>query len=80
MQLLRANKQVSTACFSVGFESLSSFSGLFKRLVGISPSNYLLQQQVIKAQLIQAPLGFVPGCYAENNGWLPKSNFEEIIY
>lgn len=76
-QLLRANLPVSAVCFSVGFESLSSFSGLFKKLVGMSPSDYLSRQQIIKAQILKAPLGFIPGCFAEKNGWSEKSNFEE---
>jgi AraC-like DNA-binding protein len=70
MLLLRADEPVSDACFIVGFESLSSFSGLFKRLVGISPSVYLIQQRKIKAQILKTPLNFVPGCFAEKNGWL----------
>ncbi len=35
MQLLRANVPVSEVCYAVGFESLSSFSGLFKRIAGL---------------------------------------------
>lgn len=69
MQLLRADKPVSEVCFSVGFESVSSFSGLFKRIVGLSPLAYLTQQQQIKAQILQAPLKFVPNCFAETHGW-----------
>jgi len=43
MQLLRTDVPVSDVCFLVGFESLSSFSGLFKGLVGLSPSAYLVR-------------------------------------
>ena len=77
MQLLRIDIPVTEVCFSVGFESLSSFSGLFKRIVGTSPLSYLIQQQKIKAQILKAPLNFVPGCFAEKKGWTKKSNFEE---
>jgi AraC-like DNA-binding protein len=70
MQLLRADMQVTDACFLVGFESLSSFSGLFKRVVGVSPSDYLIKQRKIKAQILKTPLDFVPGCFAQKNGWL----------
>ena len=77
MQLLRTDIPVTEVCFSVGFESLSSFSGLFKRIVGIPPSAYLLQQQKIKAQILKAPLDFIPGCFAKKKGWSKKSNFEE---
>lgn len=77
MELLRQDKPVSEVCALVGFESISSFSGLFKRCVGISPSTYLLQQQRTKAHILRSPLHFVPSCFAEHNGWKEKSNFEE---
>jgi len=78
MQLLRTDIPVTDACFAVGFESASSFSGLFKRLVGTSPSVFLSQQQEIKAQILKTPLNFVPNCFAEKKGWTEKSNFEEV--
>lgn len=78
MQLLRADIPVTDVCFSVGFESISSFSGLFKRIVGLTPSAYLSQQQQIKAQILKTPLKFVPGCFAEKKGWTKKSNFQEV--
>jgi len=34
-RLLKDNISVSEVCFSVGFESLSSFSSLFKRYAGM---------------------------------------------
>jgi len=77
MDQLRANVSVSDTCYTVGFDSLSSFSGLFKRLVGITPLAYLQQQQQIKAHILKAPLEFIPGCFAEKKGWKKKSNFEE---
>lgn len=79
MRLLQTNTPVSEVCYSVGYESLSSFSGLFKRIVGLTPSLYLTQQQLMKAQILQAPLKFIPGCFADKNGWTKKSNFEEIL-
>jgi len=72
MQLLRSGQTVSDACYAVGFESLGSFSGLFKRITGITPSDYLIRQQQIKEQMISSPLDFIPGCFAERNGWLEK--------
>jgi AraC-like DNA-binding protein len=65
MQLLSTDMLVSDVCFMVGFESLSSFSGLFKRITGLSPSIYHVQQCKIKAQILNSPLKFVPGCFAE---------------
>ena len=64
MLLLQKDIPVSEVCFAVGFESLSSFSGLFRRIVGVSPSSYLFQQQKMKAQILKTPLNFIPGCFA----------------
>lgn len=77
IQLLRSNIPVSDVCTTVGFESLPSFSGLFKRMVGVSPSSYLLQQQQLKSKIKLAPLAFIPSCYAHQNGWMKNSNFGE---
>lgn len=71
-ELLHVGTPVSEACFAVGFESLPSFSGLYKRMTGMSPSAYLAQQQQIRTQVVEAPLTFIPGCFAQKNGWLKK--------
>ena len=68
LELLKAGNAVSEVCYAVGFESLSSFSGLFKRMAGITPSAYLLQQKQIKEQIINSPLSFIPGCFADKSG------------
>ncbi|MBB3701265.1 helix-turn-helix domain-containing protein [Flammeovirga yaeyamensis] len=39
-EYIKKGMSVSDACYEVGFESLSSFSSLFKRKTGISPSEY----------------------------------------
>jgi AraC-like DNA-binding protein len=77
MELLKTGIPVSEVCYAVGFESLSSFSGLFKRIVAITPSAYLVQQQKIKAQIVTSPLAFVPGCFAEKSGWTKKIAISE---
>ena len=73
MELFRAGLSVSEVCYAVGFQSLSSFSGLFKKLVGSTPSAYLERQQKIKAHIRNAPLDFIPGCFAEKKGWKKKA-------
>jgi AraC-like DNA-binding protein len=62
----------------VGFESLSSFSGLFKRLVGLSPSDYLIQQRKLKALVMESPLKYVPGCFTEKKPWLKEEEIENL--
>jgi AraC-like DNA-binding protein len=70
--LLKTGLPVSAVCYEVGFESLSSFSALFKRIVHIGPWEYLNRHQRINAQISKTPLAFIPGCFAENNGWSKK--------
>src|SRR6201989_1610657 len=38
--LLQENMPVAEVCYGVGFDSISSFTGLFKRLVGQTPAAY----------------------------------------
>ena len=78
-QLLQSDIAVSEVCYSVGFDSISSFTGLFKRRVGRTPSAYQVQQKEIKADIAITPLKFIPHCFAENYGWTEKSNFEEVF-
>ncbi|HEY5824543.1 MAG TPA: AraC family transcriptional regulator [Cyclobacteriaceae bacterium] len=72
MAFLKKDIPVSEVCYSVGFESLTSFSGLFKRIAGMTPSAFLIQQQELKTQYQETPLKFVPGCFVFQNGWGPK--------
>lgn len=69
-QLLAKNIAASKVCLLVGFDSVSSFTGLFKKITGTTPSAYQLQQQKRKAAIITNPLSFVPACYAHQTGWL----------
>lgn len=69
-KLLNAAVPVTEVCYAVGFESLSSFSRLFKRVCGLNPSAYLLQQQLLKKQIAHSPLTFIPGCFAQKRGWI----------
>lgn len=70
--LFQKNKSVSEVCISVGFENLSSFSELFKKIVGISPSDFLKKQQQKKEQVLENPLNFVSPCFAHKFGWIKK--------
>jgi AraC-like DNA-binding protein len=73
MELLAEEIPVADVCYTVGFESLASFSRLFKRMTGITASAYTMQQQALKASRIRLPLSFVPACFAEKNGWAGKT-------
>ena len=76
-QLLSTGMSVSEVCISIGFESLSTFSGKFKTAFKETPGSYLSRQAKRRAEMISQPLKFVPGCMATKNGWLKDRNFEE---
>ena len=62
--MLEQDVSVTEACFAVGFDSLGSFVGLFKRRVGLTPSEYQRKQLERKAEIRREPLKFIPGCFA----------------
>jgi AraC-like DNA-binding protein len=70
--LLAQNLPVAEVCFAVGFDSVTSFTGLFKKLVGHPPSIFQRQQQMRKAEISERPLHFIPNCFAETHGWIEK--------
>jgi AraC-like DNA-binding protein len=56
------NEAVTDVCLDVGFSSLGSFSDLFARRVGASPSRY---RRAVQAQMTSPgewPAEMIPGC------------------
>jgi AraC-like DNA-binding protein len=64
--LLSENKQVSEVCSEVGFESLGSFSGLFKKEIGFAPTYYRNMAWLKKQQAKEQPKRFIPHCFIES--------------
>lgn len=62
--MLQDGRSVTEACFAVGFDSLGSFTGLFKRRTGLTPSEYQRQKLARKTQMQEEPLRFIPSCFA----------------
>jgi AraC-like DNA-binding protein len=75
--LLQTDMAVAEVCFSVGFDSVSSFTGLFKRLTSTTPSHYQKLQLQRKKEIQKMPLRFIPNCFAETNGWTKTAIFEK---
>jgi AraC-like DNA-binding protein len=68
-ELLRAPKpSVTDVCFEVGFQSLGSFSSLFRRCVGHAPIKYRRRES--------ESLRKVPGCFIQMFGLTPSQNRE----
>jgi len=64
-ELLSTDAPVARVCFSVGFDSISSFTGLFKRRVGLTPAAFQLQSLQRIDETSARPLKFVPNCFVE---------------
>src|SRR5262245_52797128 len=78
VQMLNDGASVKEACFAVGFDSIGSFTGLFKRRVGMTPAAFQRQRDRIKDEVATVPLRHIPNCFAEKKGWTKDSNFREI--
>jgi AraC-like DNA-binding protein len=59
--LASGQRTVTGACFDVGFSSLGTFSALFTRRVGETPSSYRRRMRVMVQVAGPAPI-FAPGC------------------
>ena len=76
--LLQTEMAVADVCFSIGFDSISSFTGLFKRITSTTPSCYQKLQLKRNEEIKKMPLRFIPNCFVENNGWIKNRNFQEV--
>jgi AraC-like DNA-binding protein len=76
--LLRNGHSVSEVCFEVGFDSPTSFTGLFKRIAGTTPSAYQRQQARRTADIDRRPLWYIPNCFADKIAGPKNSNFQEV--
>ncbi len=61
--LAKGQHNVTEACFEVGFSSLGSFSTLFSKYVGLSPSEYrrYVRSNIVVPKDIQTVL--IPSCF-----------------
>ncbi len=76
--LLQTGIAIADVCFAVGFDSISSFTGLFKRITTTTPSFYQKQQLKRIKEISQVPLKFIPNCFAEKKGRTKNRNFQEV--
>jgi AraC-like DNA-binding protein len=64
--LLAENKPVTDVCNEVGFESIGSFSTLFKKEIGFAPTYYRNMAWLKKQQQKNQPKIAIPHCFIEN--------------
>jgi AraC-like DNA-binding protein len=69
-QLLLANEKLSVSeiCHTVGFESVGSFSILFKKEIGSGPQSFRSNALQKKERAEQQPRSFIPQCYVTTYG------------
>jgi AraC-like DNA-binding protein len=63
--LLASNKPVTEVCNEVGFDSLGSFSSLFKKEIGSAPTNFRNMAWLKKQESLRHPVKFIPHCFLE---------------
>jgi YesN/AraC family two-component response regulator len=64
--LLAENKPVNEVCNEVGFESIGSFSILFKKEIGFAPTYYRNMAWLKKQEAKQQPKKFIPHCFIDS--------------
>ena len=65
-KLLAENKPVTEVCNEVGFESIGSFSILFKKEIGFAPQYYRNMAYKKKMEQLAQPRKAIPHCFIEN--------------
>jgi transcriptional regulator GlxA family with amidase domain len=63
--LLALNKPVTEVCNEVGFESIGSFSMLFKKEIGFAPQYYRNMAYKKKMEQLAQPRKAIPHCFVE---------------
>jgi AraC-like DNA-binding protein len=63
--LLAENKPVTEVCIEVGFESIGSFSVLFKKEIGFAPQYYRNMAWLKKQQQKEQPKIAIPHCFVQ---------------
>jgi len=61
--LLATDLSITEICYIIGFESLGSFSILFKKNTGYSPFEYRLKLIARQREADGAPEILIPGCF-----------------
>jgi len=64
--LITENFNVSEVCERVGYISLGSFSSLFHKHVGMSPTSYRRTLWALSSEPFRYPSQLIPSCYAFN--------------
>jgi methylphosphotriester-DNA--protein-cysteine methyltransferase len=67
--ILASGCSVLETSVMVGFDSPTSFAGMFKKIAGQTPSTFQREQEIKRNAILRNPLIFIPNCFAETHGW-----------
>src|SRR5262249_28270446 len=73
--LILTDLSITDVCMAVGFSSLGSFSSLFSRRVGMSPSEFQRRYRRASTPERQLPASLIPGCLSLMAGISEKEQF-----
>ncbi|MGN6568120.1 MAG: AraC family transcriptional regulator [Flavipsychrobacter sp.] len=62
-RLLEKNENIESVCYKVGFDSVPTFSNLFKKRTGSTPSGYQQKYLLLKTSQKTLPKRYIPGCH-----------------
>ena len=68
-ELFRLGHTIKDVCQFVGFQSVSTFVGLFKKEVGQTPTAFCEKYVQDCMQIKRTPLKLIPACFAERDSW-----------
>ncbi len=73
--LVRTDLSITDVCMAVGFSSLGSFSALFSRRAGTSPSEFQQRHRPGSTPRAQMPSHLIPGCLSLMGGIVEEEQF-----
>jgi len=73
--LILTDLSITDVCMAMGYSSLGSFSALFSRRVGMSPSEFQRRYRPVSAPEPQLPASLIPGCLSLMTGISEKEQF-----
>lgn len=73
--LILTDLTITEICMEVGFSSLGSFSALFRRRAGISPSEFQRRHRPAPEGERQLPASLIPGCLSLMGGISEREQF-----
>lgn len=76
--LVTSQRSINDICELVGYTSIGSFSALFRKKTGLSPTQYRTKLQALASDPLTHPIQSIPMCYAYHlfGAKLEKSNIE----